>query len=154
MESDEQQIITQDERLMAGLGHLSVLVPYAGFLAPLVLWITQKEKSRFVAYQALQAAALQVVMLLGWILGMGCYFLAFFSMIIMMPFVNEETWLGMPVAMFIAFLILMVMLLAEGLLALYGIIAAVQIFRGKNFRYILIGRMLDRYLSQTLRTEG
>ena len=36
---------TQDERVMAALSHLSVFIPLFGVIAPIVIWVTQKEKS-------------------------------------------------------------------------------------------------------------
>ncbi len=44
---------TSDERLMAMLSHLSIL--FGGIILPIILWATQKDKSRFVRYHALQA---------------------------------------------------------------------------------------------------
>ncbi|MEI7483079.1 MAG: DUF4870 domain-containing protein [Ignavibacteriota bacterium] len=44
---------TSDERLMAMLSHLSIL--FGGIILPIILWATQKDKSKFVRYHALQA---------------------------------------------------------------------------------------------------
>lgn len=44
---------TSDERLLAMLSHLSIL--FGGLLVPLIIWATQKDKSKFVKFNALQA---------------------------------------------------------------------------------------------------
>jgi uncharacterized Tic20 family protein len=60
---------TQDERVMAALAQISVLVPFLGVVAPIVIWVTQKDKSRYVAFQSLQAVAFQLTMVFAWFLG-------------------------------------------------------------------------------------
>jgi dolichyl-phosphate-mannose--protein O-mannosyl transferase len=42
---------------MAALAHGGILLFGMGLVAAIVLWVTQKEKSRYVAFQTLQAAA-------------------------------------------------------------------------------------------------
>jgi uncharacterized Tic20 family protein len=69
---------TQDERVMAALAHISALLPMMGVVAPIIIWVTQKGKSKFVAFQSLQALAYQLSMILAWFVGMGCYMFSFF----------------------------------------------------------------------------
>jgi uncharacterized protein len=47
--------VSKEERLMALLSHLSIFIPNIGILAPLIIWVTNKEKSNFVRFNALQA---------------------------------------------------------------------------------------------------
>jgi uncharacterized Tic20 family protein len=49
----QNETLTNDERLMAMLSHLSIL--FGGIILPIILWAVQKDKSRFVRYHALQA---------------------------------------------------------------------------------------------------
>jgi uncharacterized Tic20 family protein len=80
MESSEiyGKAINQDERIMAALAHGSILLPMTGVIAPIVIWITQREKSRYVAFQSLQALLFQLILIVAWVLGMGCYMLSIF----------------------------------------------------------------------------
>lgn len=71
---------SQDERIMAALSHISLVIPYAGLVVPAIVWITQKDKSRWVAFQSLQALAYQVTLMLAWFVGIACYMASFFSM--------------------------------------------------------------------------
>ena len=49
--------ISMEERLMAALSH------FFGMLVALVIWITQKDKSNFVRFQALQAVGLDAILM-------------------------------------------------------------------------------------------
>ncbi len=44
---------TSDERLLAMLSHLSIFL--GGIILPIILWATQKDKSKFVRFHSLQA---------------------------------------------------------------------------------------------------
>jgi uncharacterized Tic20 family protein len=50
--------LTQDEQVMGALSHATIIFAAAGLIGPLVIWGTQREKSPFVGFQALQAAAI------------------------------------------------------------------------------------------------
>jgi hypothetical protein len=142
---------TQDERVMAALAQISVLVPFLGVVAPIVIWVTQKDKSRYVAFQSLQAIAFQLTMILAWFVGMGCYMCSFFSVFLVIPFASSmessqslSPLFGVP--FFIPFLIFGLMFLGGFLFILYGIVAAVMTFQGRPFRYAIIGRRVERFL--------
>jgi uncharacterized protein len=47
--------ISQEDRVLAGIAHLSVFIGFP-VVAPLVIYAIKKDQSRFVAYHALQAA--------------------------------------------------------------------------------------------------
>lgn len=49
----QKEELTSDEKLMAMLSHLSIL--FGGIILPIILWATQKDKSKFVKYHSLQA---------------------------------------------------------------------------------------------------
>ncbi len=70
----ESMTPTQDERVMAALAHISAILPFMGVTPPIVIWVTQKGKSKYVAFQALQALAYQLSMIVVWFIGGGCYF--------------------------------------------------------------------------------
>jgi uncharacterized Tic20 family protein len=83
-------IPTQDERIMAALAHASALLPMMGVIAPIIIWVTQKEKSQYVAFQSLQALAYQLSMIVAWFVGMGCYLLSFFGIFLTIPFASSS----------------------------------------------------------------
>jgi uncharacterized protein len=64
---------TRDERNLAMLAHLSafagLVVPLGNIVAPLVIWLIQREKSAFVADQALESLNFNITMVLA---GIAC----------------------------------------------------------------------------------
>ncbi len=135
---------------MATLSHASALLPMMGVIAPIVIWVTQKEKSRYVAFQSLQALAYQLSMIVAWFIGMGCYMLSFFGTFITIPFASSSGATDVnPVlglAFMIPFLVFGAIFLGGFLFIVYGIIGAVMVFQGKPFRYVIIGRRVENFM--------
>jgi uncharacterized Tic20 family protein len=143
-------IPSQNDKIMAALAHISAVVPFMGVIAPIVIWATQRDKSEYIAFQALQAVAYQLSMILAWFVGMGCYMLSFFTMFLGAPFADSGG-VGrsvMPYFMFVPFIVLGAIFIGGALFIIYGVIAAIQVVRGRNFRYILIGNWLTNYLQK------
>ncbi len=120
----------QDERTWAMLAHLSILLNlisgFLGVVAALVIYLVYKDRSRYVAYQAMQAFLFQLVVWVGGglITGLVWAFVSILSAVV----------IGIcliPFAMLISFIPLGAII--------YGIIAGVQCNEGKDFRYWLIG---------------
>ena len=149
----EEPIPTQNDRIMAALAHVSALMPFMGVIAPIVIWATQKDKSEFVAFHALQAIVYQLLMIMAWFVGMGCYMLSFFSMFLTIPFVGSETDPTVSpffvLGFFFPFLIFGALFIGGAIFIVYGIVAAVLTFQGKDFRYIIIGKRLADYLQKS-----
>jgi uncharacterized Tic20 family protein len=139
---------TPDDRIMAALSHAAILIPTIGIVAPIVIWVTQKEKSKYVAFQSLQALAFQISLVLLWLVGMGCYLLSilgvFSSSLLPAARPGMEDW-GIVIPLFVFGLIF----LGAFIFLIYGIVAAVMAFQGKPFRYLLIGNMVERFLQQS-----
>lgn len=136
---------TQDERIIAALSHISILLPMIGIIAPIVIWITQKERSRFVAFQALQAIAFQLLLVVMWFGGMACYMGSFFLTFFGTMARDVIGHSGPPIAFFLPFVMMFGMLGVMGVFIIYGIVAAVMTFQGKDFRYFLVGKWVERY---------
>lgn len=166
--------ITQDDKIMAAVGHATIIWPVLGIIAPLVIWATQREKSAFVAFQALQATLYHVTLILAGLVCGICYLFTYFGAVLgglgiafgMVLTLRgegpppEDLAPGGIIAMFLAFLVmlffyllvlgLMMMALAGWLAYIaYGLYGAVASFRGRDFRYVVIGPRLERYLRQT-----
>ena len=142
---------TQDERVMAALSHVSALLPMMGVIAPIVIWVTQNEKSRYVAFQSLQALAYQLSMIAAWFVGMGCYMLSFFGTFITIPFASPsenpqslDPLFGL--AFIIPFLVFGAIFIGGFFFIVYGIIGAIMAFQGKPFRYMIIGKRVEHFM--------
>lgn len=128
--TDQTPIPLQEERTWAMLAHLSILMNllsgFLGMVAAILIYFSYKDRSRFVAYHAMQSFIFQVITWLGAGLIAGLL-------------------LGLGVGL--AFLIIPLLCLIPGALIfllipasiIYGIIGAVQVNNGEDFRYWLVG---------------
>ncbi len=145
-----QNTYAQDERLMAALSHGTIIAGQMGIIAAIAVYLTQKDKSIYAARQAVQAAVYQIVGFLVIMLGWGCWTLFYFASFI--PIMNNPAqfdnaappplfWVGM-ISMICPFL-----LMAGWFL--YGIFAAIQTWMGKDFKYAVIGNMVEQRLGKS-----
>jgi uncharacterized Tic20 family protein len=133
---------SSEERLMAAIAHASVVVFGPGILVGVFIWLTQKEKAAYASNQGLQAAVFQLV---GMILTMVMWVAwGIFYALTWIPFVqNPELLDGPPPPIFwIGMISMVVPLLVMLAWSLYGLWGALQAFRGRDFRYALIGKLL------------
>lgn len=119
-----------DEHTWAMLAHLSVLTNLVtGFLGPvaaLVIYLVFKDRSRFVAYHSMQSFVFQLI---GWIGGGALAGVAWaFTGITSIALIGL---LCIPLSCVIS-------LIPLGALV-YGIIGAIQVSQGQDFRYWLVG---------------
>ena len=170
------QASTQDEKIMAAIGHATIIWPVVGIVVPLVAWATQREKSRFIAFQALQAAVYHMTLILAGLACGVCWACSYLGMIVGGIAVPLAMTFAMPlpaeigptsdlppeamIPMLLGFLVMIAFYVAIfGLLFLglavwaayigYGLYGAVANLRGKDFRYAILGSRLQRYLEQT-----
>ena len=122
---------TSDERLWAMLAHLSVLVNLftgsLGPLIPLLIYLVFKDRSRYLAYQSLQAFIFQ---LLWWVGGGIVIALTWMTTGLLM--VVLIGFLCLPVAILVSFLPVGVMV--------YGTIAGIRASQGADFQYWQVGQ--------------
>ena len=123
-----------DERTWAMLAHLSILLNlvsgFLGVIAALVIYLVYKDRSRYVAHQAMQAFLFQLIFWAGGglLIGLMWAFVGALSAILI-------GILLIPFALILTFIFL---LLPLGALV-YGIVVALQCANGEDFRYWLIG---------------
>jgi len=156
MDNPALKMPVQDERIMAALAHVSALLPFMGVIAPIVIWATQKDKSAYVRFQALQAVAYQLTMILAWVVGMGCYMCSFFLTFGGLAATTSSSseavngpaaFLGI-LAFAIPFVVFGLIFVGGIAFVLYGLVGAVQTLGGKNFHYIIIGKRVERFLQE------
>lgn len=129
-----QPLSSSDERTWAMLAQLSVLLNLiTGILGPvaaLIIYLVFKDRSRYVAYQSMQAVIFQLI----WWVGSGVLI--------------GVIWLitGLLSLLLVGLLLIPIAILATivlGLLQLatlvYGVVAAIECNQGRDFRYWLVG---------------
>lgn len=123
-----------DEHTWAMVSHLSVLANLVtGFLGPivaLVIYLVYKDRSKYVAYQSMQAFVFQMI----WWVGGG----ALIGLIWAITGILSAVIIGILCIPFALLFTLGLGLLPLGSLV-YGVIAAIETSQGRDFRYWLVG---------------
>lgn len=139
---------SQDERIMAALAHAGVVIYLVGVIAPIIIWVTQREKSRYVAFQALQALAYQLILIFAWILGFGCYMAGVFGMVPFTAFLDNTGLSNGELFMLAPFFLICLLMLLGAVFLIYGLVGAFMTLQGRDFRYVILGPILERNLEQ------
>jgi len=138
---------TSDERLMAALSH------FLGPIVALIIWATQKDRSRFLRFQTLQALAFSGVMMLFSFLLSFCMVSGIFVSMFAMVFsaVNQPVsadnvpyFLLIP-SMFPFGLFALVMPFSLAVLVA-RLIASLSVLNGRNFHYPILGRKVEEFV--------
>lgn len=153
---------TSEERTWAMLAHLSTIVtlllafPTGGLgglllvFVPLGIYIAYKDKSRYVASQAAQAFALQIVATVG-------FFVAILVGVILMVVVWVITGLLtavligvilIPVALLLTLAIVLIWLVLPFVVGGLSVVAAIETGNGRDYCYPYLGRWVSDWLAQ------
>jgi uncharacterized Tic20 family protein len=134
---------SREECLMASIAHASVIIFGPGILVGVLIWLTQKEKSSFASGQGLQATIYQllgmIVIMALWIVW-GIFYALTWIPLMQTPEQFEDApppifWIGLA-----SMVVPLIVMLAW---ALYGLWGALKTLRGRDFRYVLIGNLLN-----------
>lgn len=142
--------VSHDERVMAAIAHGGILVGIltggiGGIVVALFLWLTQKEKSAFVAFQSLQATVYQAVGLLLTTLAFGIWGVCWVLLLVPPLVTNPDAYANMPPpTLWFGLLLLCLPLGLWFVFILYGLWAALRTLGGYDFRYAFIGDWLAR----------
>ncbi|HEY2981862.1 MAG TPA: DUF4870 domain-containing protein [Anaerolineales bacterium] len=143
----------REDRWVAAMSHATVVVIMWGLLLPLVAWATEKDRSRFLRFQALQALVYQALGLVAYFAAMFLYMLGVLGLGIgMMLGASAQDPSGPAlVVLIVSSLMILIFLLLLLLLPLFQILAqwaAIQILRGHDYQYPILGRWLRGRLDQ------
>jgi uncharacterized Tic20 family protein len=139
---------TSDERLLAALAH------FLGIMGALIIWLFQKDKSRFVRFQAVQALAFHfafvAVMMTLLVCLFGVTFIGVFGTIAAAASMSSSPenaspflffpFLFMPLSVTCIFPFMLLMFIAQ-------IVAAVSVLNGNDFRYPFLGAQVEKFLA-------
>jgi hypothetical protein len=120
----------QDERTWAMLAHLSILLNlvtgFFGPIAALIVYLVYQDRSRYVAYHAMQSFVFQLVFWIGAGIFAGVTWAVSGALTVILV-----GCLLMPIALLISLIPLAALV--------YGVIGAIQVSQGQDFRYWLVG---------------
>jgi uncharacterized Tic20 family protein len=149
----EQTIVpTSDDRIMAAISHLF------GFLVALLVWVTQKDKSRYVRFQSIQAMAFDLMITVIIFITVGCMMVMIFGGVALgvggiALIGSQNNPSAEPVGVFLAlmtsvpFLFPCIILPLMAFIFIARLIATIQTFQGKDFHYPWLGSLIDRSLA-------
>ncbi len=148
MTTGETTPISSDDRVMAALAH------FFGLFGALIIWATQKDKSRFVKFQALQSLAFGGLLTIAMMLATFCMFGVMILGMLGTVLAASQTS-GSPgslpsfemAAMLwpMSFLCIMPVSFAA---ALVQIIAAISVATGHNWRYPIIAQRVEVFMGE------
>lgn len=140
--------VNSDNRMLAAAAH------FLGLWGALIIWATQKDKSRFVRFQSVQAMAFD--------LGIGIVSSVFMSclmavaMALMMLSVSSTATavevgdMNMPALMSSSWMFAFCGMFGySSLLWVIRLIAAVKTLQGKDFRYPWLGAQVEKFLKNS-----
>jgi len=156
-EIKEAQLEGGADWTVAALAHASILLTMVsafaggvgaliGLVVPLVLYLSYRERSRFVAFHALQALVYQGVGVLAYLAIAAALALVVTAVWVITGLLSAVAigFLLMPAALLITGLIVIVLLIAPLAWVVYGLYAAYQVYQGGAFRYWLVSDWLER----------
>lgn len=147
---NEQPTTTSDDRTLAALSH------FFGLLVAAIVWATQKDKSRLIRFQAMQAIFFDLITMVASFVFVGCFILVIMGVMLVSMFSitaaaqspSPDTTFGWIFSLMFSFpfLIALPAMLFGFSLTFIRIFAAVRVFMGKDFRYPWLGNWVERFL--------
>lgn len=128
--------LTQDEKAYAGLAH--ALMTCAGWIGPLVIYLTKKE-SRFVGFHAMQALLWQIIVTVLYFVSIAAWMVVIFSTVA----VHQQNTPNapFPIAIFIVMPIFWLFVMgAWAITLILAIMYCLKAMRGEWAAYPVIGR--------------
>jgi uncharacterized Tic20 family protein len=156
--------VTREDQLAAAIAHAAILIPCFGAVIPLAIWLSQRERSPLLRFQALQALAYQLIGLLAYFITGACYFAGTFGIFPLTLITgslgsaaqngNTQVSPGLGVILLLGFLVFFgSILLLIGIQCIGGpvfvilaLVGSWRVLNDKPFQYPLIGKWISRRL--------
>ncbi len=150
--TDQAVTPTSDESLLAAISH------FFGLLVAFIVWITQKDKSRFIHFQSIQAIAFDLIMYAVVFVVTGVLISLMFALLALgiadLAIVGTQSNPAIePVGVLVALMtatplfIPFIMIIISGVFFIIRLIATLQTAQGKNFHYPWLGAWVEKRLA-------
>jgi len=142
----------REEIIIAATMHLCCIIPFLGMMAPLIVCLTKKDRSAFLSFHCLQSILYQATGIIVFIIGMILYTLSFFVVFIGAFITTGFNNGSEPGPLFfilfaIPFLIFFLLFFFFFVYVLYGIAGFIITLLKKDFKYIIIGNKVKKYIT-------
>ena len=138
---------TSDEKLMSAIAY------FFGIFGAIIVWILQKDKSRFVRFHATQALAFDFIVTVTTGVIFFCIFgVMFVGMLGTMFTTINSSSPSEGVPLFILFSTMMPFTIFTCvfpitiILTIIRVVAAVSVLNGRDFRYLWLGKQVEKFL--------
>ena len=153
---------TSEERTAAALAHassiLTILVSVLSLglggvifaFIPFLIYLSYKDRSRFVAYHAAQAFALQLAETVGWFVAMIA-FIVVFAVLAAVTALLSVILIGLiliPVDVLVAIAMVIVLISAPFVGMAFSLVSTVETANGRDYRYPYIGQWVEAWLAR------
>ena len=141
---------SEDERVLAALSHASIVanvVNLSGMIATALIWTMNRDRSPYVRAHALQALVYQGAVLLI-MLSLALFGGLCVALSLLPAMLRPDLYRGSPpsYSVWIGMLALLALIGFGVLATLYALYGAYQVYRGRLFRYPVIGRLVRSLL--------
>ena len=141
-----------EERWVAAMGHLTVIVFLWGILAPLTAWMLRDKQSLFLKFQSVQTVAYQAFATLLYT-GAGVIYMFGFTIFLGLTgfegnsngSITSTSMLGL-VFLVVTMIIAMLIILIMPLLHILGQWAGYRVLKGDDYHYPLVGRLVENWM--------
>jgi len=148
--SEQPVQLTTEERLLGGISHL------LGIIWALIIWAIEKDKSRFVRFQAMQAVAFDGAVMVVMLVVVGVVLLlTFLILAILMILVGILASQGnqdfltyiIPISTMFPFFLFLIFVPVGLALTVVRLIASIRVFQGTDFHYPWLGNQVKKWLT-------
>lgn len=160
VENDGSTMLIEEheDRWVSSMGHISVIIPLWGILPPLTAWILQGKRSLFLKFQSVQTVVYQGLVNVLYMSSGVVYFIGFAVFLALTGF---ESGPGQPsqtgiiglIVLGVTMLFAMFIILLLPLLHILGQWAGYRVLKGDDYRYPLVGKLVERWVSKKAPVE-
>jgi uncharacterized Tic20 family protein len=127
---------------------IGVITPLSIFV-PLIIYFMFRKRSDYVAFHALQAFVLQLIGTVGamLLLIVGGFVWAIGMVIAMLALLVLVGFVLIPVWALVGLVLLLVVMLLPLAMVLYATLATIETYNGRDYRYPVIAKWVDRQLA-------
>jgi uncharacterized Tic20 family protein len=134
----DESSISSEEKLLALFSHLSLFL--GGILLPLIFWLTNKDKSKFVTFHSLQALWFHVAYVFVIVFGVILVVFAGVGVGLLTADAHSKTMPPIMLIVIIAFYGFLFLIIFGGIG--YSIFMAVKSYQGNLNKYPVIGKLV------------
>jgi uncharacterized Tic20 family protein len=151
--SEEPVWLNEDHefRWVAAMGHFSILIVIWGMLAPLTTWALFGKRKYFLKFQSIQTLVYQAAATVLFFGGVVLYSVGFLLLIAATGAMGSSDFNSGPgiaemVIMIVILLISAIVLLLIPFLHILGQWAGYRVLKGEDYRYPLVGRLVEKWI--------